>query len=52
MNKHKVKQYRKSDTKTADGDHIRTTALERLVIDNWGGGGGLELVLRAQPHPS
>ena len=28
MNKHKVKHHRKSDTKTANRDHIRTTALE------------------------
>ena len=32
MNKHKVKHHRKSDTKTANRDHIRTTALERSVM--------------------
>ena len=36
MNKHKVKHYRKSDTKTANRDHIRTTALERSVMNYWG----------------
>ena len=35
------------DLKAANRDHIRTTALERSVIDCW----GLKLVLRAQPHP-
>ena len=30
---------RNFDTKTANRDHIRTTALERLVMNNWGGGG-------------
>ena len=29
--------------------HIRTTALERSVMNYWEG--GLKLVLRAQPHP-
>ena len=53
MNKHKVKHHQKSDTKTANRDHIGTTALERPVILSklLGGGGGLKLVLRAQPHP-
>ena len=36
MNKHKVKHHRKSDTKTANRDHIRTTALERSVMNYWG----------------
>ena len=38
MNKHKVKHHRNSDTKTANRDHIRTTALERSVMNYWGGG--------------
>ena len=50
MNKHKVKHHRNSDTKTANENHIRTTALERSVMNYWGGG-GLKLVLRAQTHP-
>ena len=29
----------------------KTTALERSVMNHWGGGGGLKLVLRRQPHP-
>ena len=29
MNKHKMKHHRKSDTKTANRDHIRTNALEQ-----------------------
>ena len=33
MNKHKVKHHRKFDTKTAYRDHIRTTALERSVMN-------------------
>ena len=33
MNKHKVKHHRNSDTKTANRDHIRTTALERSVMN-------------------
>ena len=45
MNKNKVKHHRKSDTKTANKDHIRTTALERSVMNYW----GLKLVLCAQP---
>ena len=36
MNKHKVKHHRNSDTKTANRDHIRTTALERSVMNYWG----------------
>ena len=40
MNKHKVKHLRNSDTKTANRDHIRTTALEQSVLNNLGGGGG------------
>ena len=47
MNKHEVKHHRNSDTKAANRDHIRTTALERSVMNYW----GLKLVLRAQPHP-
>ena len=47
MNKHKVKHHRNPDTKTANRDHIRTTALERSVMNT----GGLTLVLLAQPHP-
>ena len=47
MNKHKVKHHRNSDTKTANRDHIRTTALEWSEMNNW----GLKLVLRTQPHP-
>ena len=43
MNKHKMKHLRNSDTKTANRDHIRTTALERSVMNYW----GLKLVLRA-----
>ena len=35
MNKHKVKHHRKSDSKTGNRDHIRTTALERSVINYW-----------------
>ena len=31
----KVKHYRDSDTKTGNRDHIRTTALERSVINYW-----------------
>ena len=46
MNKHKVKHHRKSDTNTGNRDHIRTTALERSVMNYW----GLKLVLRRQPH--
>ena len=37
MNKHKVKHHRNSDTKTDNRDHIRTTALERSVMNYWGG---------------
>ena len=47
MNKHKVKHHRNSDTKTPNRDHIRTTALERSVMNYW----GLKQFLRAQPHP-
>ena len=47
MNKHKVKHHRNSDTKTGNRDHIRTTALERSLMNYW----GLKLVLRVQPHP-
>ena len=36
MNKHKVKHHRNSDSKTGDRKHIRTTALERSVMNNWG----------------
>ena len=36
MNKHKVKHHRNSDTKTGNIDHIRTTALERSVMNYWG----------------
>ena len=36
MNTHKVKHHRNTDTKTANRDHIRTTALERSVINYWG----------------
>ena len=39
MNKHKVEHHRNSDTKTGNRDHIRTTALERSVMNYWGGGG-------------
>ena len=46
MNTHKVKHHRNSDTKTANRDHIRTTALERSVMKY--GGGGAKLVLRRQ----
>ena len=53
MNKHKVKNHRNFDTKTGNRDHIRTTTLERSVMNYWGGGrgGGLKLSLRMQPHP-
>ena len=37
MNKHKVKHHRNSDTKTSNRDQIRTTALERSVMNYWGG---------------
>ena len=43
MNKHKVKHHRNSKSKTGKIDHIRTTALERSVMNYWGGG-GLKLV--------
>ena len=36
MNKNKVKHHRNSDSKTGNKDHIRTTALERSVINYWG----------------
>ena len=36
LNKHKVKHHRNSDTKTANRDHIRTTALERSVMNYCG----------------
>ena len=36
MNKDKVKHHRNSDTKTANRDHTRTTALERSVMNYWG----------------
>ena len=36
MNKQKIKHHRNSDTKTANRDHIRTTALERPVMNYWG----------------
>ena len=36
----KLKHHQNSDTKTANRDHIRTTAFERLVMNYWGGGGG------------
>ena len=45
MNKHKMKCHRNSDSKTGNRDHIRITALERLVMNNC----GLKLVLRRQP---
>ena len=47
MNKRKVKHHRNSDTKPDNSVHIRTTALERSVMNYW----GLKYVLRAQPHP-
>ena len=53
MNKHMVKHHRNSDFKTGNRDQIRTTALERAVMNYW----GLKLVLcrpklvRRQPHP-
>ena len=50
MNNYKVKHHRNSDSKTGNRDHIRTTALERSVMNYWGGG-GLKLVLHRQPHP-
>ena len=34
MNKHKVKHHRNS--KTGNRDHIRTTALEWSVMNDWG----------------
>ena len=40
-----VKLHRNSDTKTAIRDHTRTTALERSVMNYWGG--GLKLVTPA-----
>ena len=36
MSKHKVKYHRYSDTKQAKENHIRTTALERSVMNYWG----------------
>ena len=36
MNKDKVKHHQNSDTKTANRDHTRTTALERSVMNYWG----------------
>ena len=42
-----------TETLTPKTDNIeqkKTTAMERSVMNYWGGG-GLELVLRAQPHP-
>ena len=36
MNKDKVKHHRNSDTKTANRHHIRTTALERSVLNYLG----------------
>ena len=47
MNTRKVKRHRSSDTKKATENHNRTTALERSVMNYWG---GLKLVLRAQAH--
>ena len=44
MNKHTVKHQRNSDNKTGEIYHIRTTALERSVMNYW----GLKLVLRMQ----
>ena len=38
MNKHKVEHHRNSDSKTGNKYHIRTTALERSVMNYWGGG--------------
>ena len=49
INKHKVKHHQNSDTKTGNRDHIRTIALERSVMNYWGG--GLKLILPMQPHP-
>ena len=46
MNKHKVKHHRNSDSKTGNRDHIRTSALELSVMNNW----GFKLVLRRQPE--
>ena len=49
MNKHKVKHYRNSDTKTGyrepHQNHRLGTVSNELL------GGGLKLVLRVQPHP-
>ena len=51
INMHKVKRHRNSDTKKqATENHNKTTALERSVMNNWGGG-GLKHVLRHQPRP-
>ena len=36
MIKHKVKHHRKSNSKTGNRDHIRTTPLERSVMNYWG----------------
>ena len=33
-----MKHHRNSDTKKANRDHTRTTALKRSVMDYWGGG--------------
>ena len=51
MNTHKAKRHRNSDTKTGNREpqqyRIGTVSNELLG----GGGGGLKLVLRAQPNP-
>ena len=36
INKHKMIHHRNPDTKTDNRDHIRTSALERSVMNNWG----------------
>ena len=33
MNKHKVRHHRKSDTKTVNRDHIRTTAFTKFGLN-------------------
>ena len=49
MNTRKVNVTKTLTQKQATENHNKTTAFERSVMNYWGG--GLKLVLHAQPHP-
>ena len=50
MNKHKMKRQRNTDTKTGNRESQQNYRLG-MVSNKLPGGGGLKLVLRAQPRP-